>query len=56
MSSLAMTRWKLGDLRGARQLEEQALAARRRVPGDDHPDTLRSINNLAELKHQLEKL
>jgi len=28
-------------------LDEQTLAARERVPGPDHPDTLRSRNNLA---------
>ena len=31
----------------ARALDEEALARRRRVLGDDHPDTLSSANNLA---------
>jgi hypothetical protein len=30
-------------------LNEQALAARRRLFDDDHPDTLDSMNNLAEV-------
>jgi len=32
---------------GARGLHEQALAACRRVLGDEHPNTLTSMNNLA---------
>ena len=32
---------------GARALLEQVLALRRRVLGDEHPDTLISMNNLA---------
>ncbi|MEV0896599.1 tetratricopeptide repeat protein [Actinoplanes sp. NPDC049802] len=36
-----------GDVRAAILLFEQALADRRRVLGDDHPDTLTSVNNLA---------
>ena len=31
----------------ARDLQEQTLAARRRLLGDEHPDTLCSMNNLA---------
>jgi Tetratricopeptide repeat len=34
-------------------LLEQALAARRRVLGDDHPDTLTLMNNLALTRHAL---
>jgi hypothetical protein len=36
-----------GDLPAARALHEQALAIRRRVEGEEHPDTLQSMNNLA---------
>jgi hypothetical protein len=36
-----------GDLQGARDLHEQVLDAYRRVLGDEHPDTLNSMNNLA---------
>jgi hypothetical protein len=41
-------------LEGARDLHEQTLAARRRVLGEDHPDTLISMNNLAAVRRQLE--
>jgi hypothetical protein len=34
-------------------LEEQALATYRRVLGEDHPDTLSSMNNLAETRRDL---
>ena len=37
-------------------LQESALASRRRVLGEEHPDTLTSINNLASLLHALDKL
>lgn len=53
MSSLAMTRRALGDLPGARDLHEQALAGRRRVLGDDHSDTLTSMNNLTQVRREL---
>jgi len=32
---------------GGRELDEDTLARRRRVLGEDHPDTLLSANNLA---------
>ena len=56
MNDLAETLRNLGDLQGARELREQALAARRRVLGADHPDTLRSMNNLARIQQRLEEL
>ena len=37
----------LGDLQAARELDEDTLARRRRVLGEDHPDTLTSASNLA---------
>ena len=46
----------LGDLDGARQLHEQALAGRWRVLGDDHPDTLESMNILAVVRRELGEL
>jgi len=46
----------LGDLYGARQLHDQALAGFRRELGDDHPDTLFSIHNLAEVHRALGNL
>ena len=36
-----------GDLRSARSLEEQVLAASRRLLGAEHPTTLSTMNNLA---------
>ena len=47
MNNLAATLCAQGDLPGARALEEQVLALRRRVLGDVHPATLTSMNNLA---------
>jgi Tetratricopeptide repeat len=38
---------ELGEYQQARELDEDALARRRRVLGDDHPDTLASASNLA---------
>lgn len=37
----------LGDHQAARDLNEDTLARRRRVLGEDHPDTLTSADNLA---------
>lgn len=37
----------LGEYEQALELDEDTLARRRRVLGDDHPDTLRSANNVA---------
>jgi len=42
-----------GQHRFALELDEQALAGRRRVLGEDHPDTLTSMNNLAETRRAL---
>ncbi|HMD97481.1 MAG TPA: tetratricopeptide repeat protein [Terriglobia bacterium] len=47
MGNLASTLGALGDLAGARKLQEEALAVRRRVLGPEHPDTLASMSNLA---------
>jgi hypothetical protein len=56
MNNLAMTRYALGDLDGAHKLLEQAVAGYRRVLGDDHPDTLNSVNNLAAIKQESSNL
>jgi len=36
-----------GDLAGAREIQERVLEMTRRILGDEHPDTLASMNNLA---------
>ena len=46
-NNLAETLRAQGDLAGARQHQEQVLAARRRLLGEEHPDTLTARNNLA---------
>jgi hypothetical protein len=53
MSHLAETRRNQGDLQGARDLREQTLATRRRVLGNDHPDTLLSMHGLAAIHQDL---
>ena len=53
MSNLAAILADLGDLDGARQLYEQVLAARQRLLGDDHPDTLHSMNQLTAVRQDL---
>ena len=45
MGNLAVSLKYQGDLIGALELEEKVLAARERVLGADHPDTLRAKNN-----------
>ncbi len=49
MNNLALTIHAQGDLAGARKLEEEALAIRRRVLGPEHPDTLSSMSNMAAI-------
>jgi Tetratricopeptide repeat len=53
MSNVALTYRVLGDPQGANELHEQTLTTRRRVLGDDHPDTLNSMNNLAAVRREL---
>ena len=43
----------LGEHERARQLDEDTLTRRRRVLGEDHPDTLKSANNLVRDLHAL---
>jgi hypothetical protein len=43
----------LGDYEQARQLNEDTLARRRRVLGDDHPSTLISASNFANSLREL---
>jgi hypothetical protein len=45
--SLASDLRALGEHRAARELDEDTLARRRRVLGQDHPDTLSSAGSLA---------
>jgi Tetratricopeptide repeat len=56
MNDLAEMREVIDDLHGAHQLYEQVLAGRRRVLGDDHPDTLDSMYLLAQVRRELERL
>src|SRR3712207_6054188 len=44
---------RLGEHEQARKLDEDTLARRRRVLGDDHPDTLESADNFAVDLHEL---
>jgi hypothetical protein len=48
-NNLAINLGLLGDLAGARALNEDTLARRRRVLGEDHPDTRETVRQLAEL-------
>lgn len=45
--------WSRGQNRQARPLQEYALAGLRRVLGDDHPNTLHSLNDLAAIRRDL---
>ena len=47
--TLAERYHRLGLFEGAMPLQERALAARRKLLGDDHPDTLESISTTGEL-------
>ena len=47
MAGLAVTLYRQGDLTGAQKLQEQLLEARRRLLGEEHPDTLGAMINLA---------
>ena len=46
-SNLAANLRALGDALAARDLDQDTLARRRRVLGEDHPETLLSADNLA---------
>jgi hypothetical protein len=46
---------QLGQYEQARQLAEDTLTRRRRVLGDDHPDTLRSATHLAAVLANLDE-
>jgi hypothetical protein len=47
MSNLASSLQSMGDLPGARELEERVVGVRTRVLGPEHPDTLTAMSNLA---------
>jgi Tetratricopeptide repeat len=53
---LAANQRMLGDLRGALTLLQEVLTVRRRVLGDGHPDTLATIDRLAEVQHDYDRL
>jgi tetratricopeptide repeat protein len=46
-NNLAVDLRTLGEVRAARDLDQDTLARRRRVLGEDHPETLLSTDNLA---------
>jgi hypothetical protein len=48
----ATLRFAQGDWAGARGLDEQVLESRRRVLGEEHPDTLRAMGNLGNTLRQ----
>ena len=48
-NNLAATLYELGDLAGARKLEEQLLSTRRRLLGEGHPDTLTAMASLSAM-------
>ena len=56
MNNLANVYLDQGKLEEARKLKEQVLENRRRVLGDEHPDTLNSMNSLGWLFLQQGKL
>ena len=47
MASLASTFWNQGRWKEAEELEIQVMETRKKVLGDEHPDTLESMANLA---------
>jgi hypothetical protein len=47
MADLAETYWNQGRWKEAEELKVQALETRKRVLGEEHPDTLTSIASLA---------
>ncbi|KZL79726.1 tpr domain protein, partial [Colletotrichum incanum] len=47
MANLASTYWNQGRWKEAEELEVRVMEMRKRVLGDEHPDTLTSIANLA---------
>jgi hypothetical protein len=51
LDDLALLLQAQGDLASARPLYERALAICEKAPGPKHPDTARTLNNLASLPH-----
>jgi hypothetical protein len=43
----------MGNYTAAEPLYKEALAIRKKVLGENHPDYARSLNNLASLYHEL---
>ena len=48
-NNLACVLWDQGKLEEAKAMYERALAGQERALGADHPDTLQTVNNLADL-------
>jgi hypothetical protein len=44
---------ELGELAAARDLDQDTLTRRRRVLGEDHPDTVSSVHSLAAALREL---
>lgn len=55
-NTLGMTYWYLGHYEAANPLLEKASQTRQDILGPDHPDTLRSLHNLARLRWRQDKL
>src|SRR6266508_3164222 len=53
LGQAAVYLWSRGQYWQALTLQEEALVGYRRVLGDDHPNTLNSMNNLAETRRAL---
>lgn len=47
MNGLALSQWRIGRVKVAKELHERTLEARKRVLGLEHPDTLQSMYGLA---------
>lgn len=50
MANLASTYWNQGRLKEAEELEVRVIETRKRVLGEEHPDKLSSMANLAFLR------
>lgn len=53
--SLAGFLYVTGEVQSGRDLEQDTLDRYRRIPGQDHPDTLRSAIDLAIYQRKLEE-
>jgi hypothetical protein len=56
MANLASTYYQLGKLKEALELQVVVLEKRRKILGENHPETLFAMGHLASTYHQLGKL